>query len=375
MKDQVVSWFLRNVLLPKMEDIENPGFLVLRLSGKKGETNLREIMFPEDLLAAIEKKAVETYGDAGRQAMYSTGKKFGWEYASASNFNRKGESSLHDIESLAYNLVRYIECSYASKLEHEFDVDKELFKIRMDNYVICSKDGLGYLMGSGGISGIWAYVMQNKAVDGAETKCQGRGDSMCEVVCGPPEVLKGLGIETKLKETSLTDRKLTPEYLALNKIVKTSYATKSLKEMVSSGMFEYAHGIMKFKENRYFLLESSCAYILEQELSKLEGGEDLIFQSAFDFGKSLVTRTHQNLSFITDYMSALGWGDVYVSLKDKAYRVISSHYPWSDYSKGSRFIIFRGLASGLLSGIVGKEIRLAKTESSLSSGSLDIIVS
>jgi hypothetical protein len=179
----------------------------------------------------------------------------------------------------------------------------------------------------------------------------------------------------KFHEINLQDKKLTSEYFSLNKIVKTSHATKSLKEMVASGMFEYAHGIMKFKGDRYFLLESSCSYLIEEELTRLTSSEDLIFQSAFKFGNSLITRTHQDTKFITDYMSALGWGDVYVTIKDSKYRVISSHYPWTEYSKNSKFIIFRGLLSGMLSAITGKDIKLNEVESSLLAGSLDVIVS
>lgn len=375
MKDKIVSWFLRNIMLPRIEDIENPGFIVLRLAGKKSETYLRELMFPEDLLASIEKKAVSKYGETGKQAMYSAGKKFGWEYASASTFNRKGESTPQEMESFSFNLVRYIECSFASGLTHELDLKNDLFKINMDKFVICSKDGLGYLMSSGGIAGIWGYMMNDKSVEGIELKCQGRGDKMCEVVCAPGATLKKLGYDPKFSELNLTDNKLTSEYLALNKISKVSYATKSLKDMVSSGIFEYGHGIMKFKDNRYFLLESGCIYLIEKQLTALEGGEDLIFDSAFEFGSSLIKKGRQNMAFITDYMSALGWGDVYVSVKNQEYRVVSSFYPWTSYAKDSKFITFRGLVSGMISEIVGKQIKLANVQSSLVSGHLDLIVS
>jgi predicted hydrocarbon binding protein len=375
MKDKIVSWFLRNIMLPRIEDVENPGFIVLRLAGKKSETYLRELMFSEDLLASIEKNAVSRYGDVGRQAMYSAGKKFGWEYASASNFNRKGSITTQEMESLSFNLVRYIECSFASGLTHELDLKNDLFKISMDNFVICSKDGLGYLMSSGGIAGIWGYMMNDKSVEGVEPKCQGRGDKMCEVVCAPSAVLKKNGHSVKFTESNLIDRKLTPDYLSLNKISKVSYATKSLKDMVSSGIFEYGHGIMKFKDNRYFLLEASCIYLIEKQLAALDGGEDMIFNAAFDFGSSLIKKGKQNMSFITDYMSALGWGDVYVSIKDGKYRAISSFYPWTEYVKDSKFIIFRGLVSGMISEITGKTVKLNNVQSSLASGHLDLIIS
>ncbi len=374
MKDVVVSWFLRNIILPKIEDINNPGFIILKLSGEKRETYLREVMFPEQLLTTIEKSVVAKYGAAGGQAMYSAGKKFGWEYASTSNFNRISESSVKELESFSYNLVRYIECSFASKLTHKLDLKNKLFRILMKDFVICSKDGFGYLMSSGGISGIWAFMMHDKSVEGIEPKCQGRGDRMCEVICAPLKVLRGMGLKPKFVETDLQERKITKEYLSFNKIRTASYATKSMKDMVASGMFEHAHGIMNFRKERYFLLESSCIYLLEKELCKLKGGDGLMYKLAFDFGKSLVTGP-QTPAFITDYMSALGWGDVYASVKDGHYRVVSLHYPWTEYAADSNFIIFRGLVSGMLSKITGKQVDLKEVQSSLTSGSLDIIAS
>ena len=39
-KDKTVSWFIRNVLLPRNEIIDRPGFIVLKMGKKMDITNL-----------------------------------------------------------------------------------------------------------------------------------------------------------------------------------------------------------------------------------------------------------------------------------------------------------------------------------------------
>ena len=85
-KDKVVTWWIQNVIIPRQEIIDKPGFIVTTFTEKKFITYLRDFFLPEKLIEIIESKIVQTYGDLGRQVLYSIGKKFGYIYCSLSNF-------------------------------------------------------------------------------------------------------------------------------------------------------------------------------------------------------------------------------------------------------------------------------------------------
>jgi hypothetical protein len=123
------------------------------------------------------------------------------------------------------------------------------------------------------------------------------------------------------------------------------------------GFFKSKEGIIIRNSERYFLCESSLPYILEKELCGTDLS-DIAFQASFDFGKSIARKENSGnyAKFITDYLSALGWGDV-VLLKDgNSYKVISTYFPWCRFTDSSEFTLYRGFLSGLLSGFIKKDI-------------------
>ena len=108
-----------------------------------------------------------------------------------------------------------------------------------------------------------------------------------------------------------------------------------------------------------------------------------MFDVSFDYGKSLAEESKQELnnhtalgsaeSFITNYMSALGWGDILVMKKSRKYTVVSNYFPWTKWAKNIKFIMFRGIISGLLSGFLNKKITLKKFQTDFSGGFLTVI--
>ena len=73
-KDKVVEWFIRNILLPRNELIDNPGFIINKVTKEGGEVYLRDVFMPEQLFVKIEDRVTEQYGDEGAEALYSVGK-------------------------------------------------------------------------------------------------------------------------------------------------------------------------------------------------------------------------------------------------------------------------------------------------------------
>jgi len=375
-KDKIVSWYIQNVLMPRTEVIDNPGFVIARVSGKGSETYLRELFLPERIFVELENTICNKFAKKGEQLLYSVGKKFGYEYSSLSDFSTIENTKKKDLVTFGKYLLMYVGGTYASNIKSKVDIEGKILELKMKNYIICSKNGHGHIMSEGGIAGIWDYIIHDKRVEGVQLECQGRGDRECKVLCAPTDVLNKRGVRY-YTENQLSDTKLTQEYLTINKVSKTSYAQQSLKDLIGSGFFKYSKGIVQRTDERHFLCESSMVYILEEEVRKVKGGHKIVFDIAFDFGKSLAEKENLDgdLSYITDYMSALGWGDVLVLKKGKRCEVLVKYFPWTEYLEKSKFVLFRGILSGLVSGALGREIRFSNTEITLTDDGLNVFMS
>jgi hypothetical protein len=355
-KDRVVSWYIRNVILPQKEIIDKPGFIITTLSGKHQPIYLRDLFLSENLFEILENVIVERYGNDGRQALYSAGKKFGYVYSSMSNFPTIKDSEDKDLLDFAYFFVRFCEGTYAQQATHDINLEEKTFILHLDDYIICRNNGLGHIMTEGGSAGIWAYEMQNKNFEASQLKCQGRGDKKCLVVCGPEEKL----LEQTNKifvEKNLPDKKYDTLYKTMNEIRPTEYSSNSLQKLLNAGFFTYKRGILSYKDQRFFACDSYVLYFLEEQISKLPGGEQILFNTCFEYGKILMETYGRKdyKKFITDFFPALGFGDIIV-LDSDGYKIGIKYFPWTYLSEKSKYIIFRGIMSGIISSAVGERV-------------------
>jgi predicted hydrocarbon binding protein/CRISPR/Cas system CSM-associated protein Csm2 small subunit len=355
-KDRVVNWFIKNIIIPKREIIDKPGFIVNTFGGKNQPIFLREFFLSEHLLELIENRIVEKYGDEGRHVLYSAGKKFGYIYASMSNFPTIKETKKKEFLDFAYFLVRYIETLFATDVQHEINLEDKVFTMNIKDYIICRNNGLGYIMTDGGTAGIWSYALSDKTIEGMQVKCQGRGNNKCQLICAPEKKLKELNNKF-FTEINLQDKKMDNVYKKLNEIRTTTYSTNSLRDLINANFFQYKGGVLSYKKNRFFACDSHLLYILEDEIAKLENGEKILFDVCFEYGK-FVRELYSGKNykkFITDYYPALGFGDINISDSNDI-KVASVFYPWTIFSEKSRYIIFRGIMSGFISDSIGERI-------------------
>ena len=294
-KDVVVRWFIQNLLLPKREDIENPGFIIEKIDSNKN----REIFLPERLFINLETKIKKNFS-------YRIGKIYGYGYSSICNFPNIKMQHRKKLLSFVYFLVKAVESIYAGSLSHKTDMSSKKFRLKMKEFIICRKNGLGYIMSEGGIAGIWAWIVQDPTIEAVQPKCQGRGDRVCEVIAAPYNYLVQQGYEP-IRCTKLETIELTEDYEEFNKIRPTTWATNSLEDLINAGFFEYKHGQITYKGERFFLCEASFMYILEKELKKVKNGLDVLRQVSFDFGKKLseISGKQEPCKFITDFFPAL----------------------------------------------------------------------
>jgi len=377
-KDTLYREFLIRVLIPRMEIIDNPGFVVCQFTEKGKQTFLRELVLPENLFVELEKRVVEKYGDKGRNALYSAGKKFGWVYSLLSNFPKISEISEKEMKNFVYQFIRYVEAGSFGKMSHHINLKTKELDIYAENYMVCSYNGLGYLFADGSVSGSWAYLMEDKNVEGVQVECKGRGDKKCHVICAPQNILSEKGI--KFLEDDLADIDVSTSillrYIGINKIRKPQFSRISLKDLINEKIFKYSRGVISYKNERYFIWESHLIYFLEMELNKLNKGENVLFACAFDYAKKLAeSRDDKNYEkFIADYMSALGYGDIFIKKDGASFTVFSNYFPWTIFSDKISYAFYRGLLSGLFSGFIRKEIKLEKTECSFSADCFNVKV-
>lgn len=370
-KDGLMSEFM-HLILSRSEVIDKPGFVITRVTGDPSKFFFRDLFLPENLFVNLEKIVIEKFKRKGVYALYSAGKKFGYRYAMMSRQKTLADSSTKEVDHQIYLFVRYVEIVYARSIEHKSNPESKYYEAEMEDYVICRKNGLGHILTEGAQAGMVAYVLNDPFIEGVQVKCQGRGDKKCRIICTLPRFFENLGIaytsETNLH--GLGEDELV--HFELNEIRKCRYARYSLKELIDSGFFTYSNGELMYRGDRYFGCEASVIYLLEDELRKI-GAEDILFDVSFNYGKKVAMEVHDDYrTYITDYMSALGWGDVYMLGKTRSG---CDYFPYTNYSKNSDFVLFKSLISGLLSGLLDKDIKLKHVDQNTLSGHLQVILS
>jgi hypothetical protein len=214
-------------------------------------------------------------------------------------------------------------------------------------------------------------MLEDKSVEGFQIECKGRGGSKCTVLIQPRDLFDKKGIVYNVD--NIPEIKYDEEFMEYNQVQPTTHSKNSLKSLIDGKFFEYRDCMVLFKGVRHFEMDPYFIYLMEEETSVLESGRELLFQAAFNTGKSIIkTANDYSLKFITDYLSALGWGDVLVEESRGVFTFSSTYYPWTRYSKKSEYTIIRGLVSGMLSEQRQKEIRLAPTKINLEQGWLQI---
>ncbi len=367
-KDKILVWFLRNIYLSRYEIIDKSGFIIV--SG--GRFPLRDIAFPENIFIEIEKKI-------NRETIYTVGKSFGYNYALNTGTAVFGKVDKKKFLDGFYFVVRYIESiSYGRDLRHTVDYEKRIFEMKAKDYIICSKNGMGYTVMDGTIGGYCAFAFSDKSIEGVQAKCQGRGDYECELICAPQEILKKRGLKY-ITSKNIVDLQIDEKYAQINKECETQFSKISLKSLIDSKFLRYDHGTIDYKKERFFLCEASMMYLLEIELKKIPCGDKILFDISFEWGINVakecggdgimaISSSMPPEKFVSEFMSALGWGDISIFRKSEKYSVLANHFPWTALADNVSFVMFRGIMSGFLSGLLNKKIVLKNVKKDILSG-------
>lgn len=369
LKEAMVAWYIRNVVGPNVVHYESPGFIVTDMTTPYGRTYQRDILLSEDMLATIEKTIVKKFGNIGRQALYSAGKQFGWNFSKLFNVPTIKKFSKTEIQKFAGFFAMFVGATWAKDVAFDMNLSDKKFDINFDKYVVCNQNGLGHMMAEGALAGGWAWIMQDYTIEGVQTRCQGRGDKRCVIICAPRNYLEKNKIKF-YKCDDLTELEYSQRYLSYNKIRPTNYAKTSVKELITQGFFKYKESVISYNNQRYFPVGAEFIFFLERELAKLNGGLNILFDISSEAGAAAIKADkHKSEAFLTDFISALGWGDV----KKIGAGVGTNIAPWTELVDDIDFTIFRGLASGILTECSGKNTNLKKIKKTIMPDSLSLL--
>jgi hypothetical protein len=377
LKDNFVGLYVKRFVIPGALVFNKPGFLDFKISGKT-MIYARQIFYPEDFFIAFESRVVDAFGDKGRQKLYSIGKKFGYRFGQAGKFENIKDNPGDKIKDWVFITSKFVEGTYASSIEHVTDPKIPKTDYSLKKFAILEKLGYDYIFATGGTAGMMAWIFQDPTVEVVLHDLKKVNDSFEAIVTAAPiSYLKNNNYDqTIFSETQLDGlQEDFQDYVRFNAQAQTS-CTKSFQTYLDFKFFSYEGGIVKFKDSRFFLFEVSGTYLLELELKKESNKKylEILFNSAYDTGKSIMSKFGKNQKEVFDVLSALGWGEVLpFSTSSNEIKVLVNHFPWSKWYKEIDYVIMRGFLSGAVSDLLGKKIIFEKPVVDLTKGHLSLL--
>jgi hypothetical protein len=369
-KDSLVRFYIKSYLLPRALIFDKPGFVNFKISGKTS-VFARQILMPEDLFVNFEKNLVDKFGKEGERTLYSIGKRFGYSFAQLGRFENIKDHPGNKVKKWVVIASKFVEGTYASKIDQKINVPKRTVDYSLKNFVICDKLGYDFFFATGGAAGVVAWIMQNPDIDGYlhHSKMEA-SENICQVKCAPISTLRDEFGDEVYSENNVNDLQQNPiDYEAFNKEMPIQH-TKSFQAFLDANFFSYKRGIISHGDERFFLLEVTGMYLLE--LGIKEEMKDILFDSSFIVGKNLFKEA--DVRGIMEILSALGWGEVLVLPSSKKIKVIIKRFPWTKYYKDIDYLIIRGILSGFFSRIYKKKIIFNKPKTDIGSGELTLLI-
>ena len=365
-KDNIVRFYIQNFIINKSQNIETPGFVFFKLSGKT-PIFARQVIIPESFFINLE-QLISKKDSHGAELLYSAGKKFGYHFALLGGFSNSKDKKLSDLPNYINIINKFIEGTYASKITCDLDLDTKSIKYYVDNFIAINKLGYGNFLPLGAAAGLMSYIFQDFTIEGVLENYNNENGS-ATLFYAPASYLEK-NKKKFISETNLSNVKVGEEYISFNQVRTLKYSNYSLKTLLDSKLFSFNRGIILNNTQRYFILEVSALSFIEKELYNYSKD---IYDAAFNAG-SMIFENIKNSSIktIIDYLSAFGWGDVLILKKNNAYIINVNYFPYTDLYKDVSYSIFSGLVAGMLSTILKSKIKFSKIEKQMTSGYISI---
>ncbi len=368
-KDDIERFYIQHFIMSKSQNIETPGFVFFRLSGKT-PLYARQVVMPEDFFVNLE-KAMAKRGPETAGRLYSTGKRFGYRFSMLGNFSTCKDKPGRQLVSYIDVINKFIEGTYATRIGCDIDVDRKSVRYTMQNPVVVDKLGYGYFMPLGAAAGLMSYLFQDPSIEGVLEGFDLKS-GMGSLLYAPSVDLISAG-KSPSTERDLSGMEPTPEYEEFNRVRKLQYSDYSLRTLLDSKFFTFDRGFMMCGGERYFILEVSALYLIETNLRDYSGE---IYNAAFDVGMQVLKGVkNPTTKTVSDYMSAFGWGDVLVASKGAAYFANSDYFPYAKFYRDASYLIFSGFLAGMLSTLSGRTVSFSTISKDVRQGYLRVSLS
>ncbi len=150
MPKKIYNWFIKN-LISRTRVIDISGYVLAKMFDSNEFARL--ICLGETLISNLETQLLNE-NDNHATKLYKIGKNFGYSYSSMLNIKTRTQLSTKAFKIYSNFLIKTVEAVYANKISYKIDFKKCIFQSKMDNYIICRKNGFGYIFTTGGIAGI-----------------------------------------------------------------------------------------------------------------------------------------------------------------------------------------------------------------------------
>jgi len=372
-KDDVVRLYVKRFVIPRALIFDKPGFVDFKISGK---TNVfaRQLLVPETFFVLLEEQIVKKYGEKGKRALYSIGKKFGYSFSQLGRFENINDHPGDAIKDWIIIASKFVEGTYASEITQKTNVKEKVVDFSLKNFVICRRLGYDFFLATGGAAGVIAWLLQDKTIEGYyyDNKFE-KEEHRCKVKCAPADSFKKS--YNIFRETDLDDLAQNIQmYNKFNEEVIVRY-TKSFSNYLDARVFDYRNGIILLNSNkeRFFLMEVQCIYLLElilKENSMYTG----IFDIAYTMGETLFGQFGTKIQPLLELMTALGWGEIILLPEpNDRIKIVINHFPWTKWYKDIDYSIINGFLSGMFSKIYKRKIKFNKPQIDINNNYLTLV--
>ena len=89
----------------------------------------RQVLVPENLFVELERYIIEKYGDSGKDAMYSIGKKFGYSFSQLGRFENINDHPGDGVKNWIIIASKFVEGTYASEIRQTSNISEKNRKL------------------------------------------------------------------------------------------------------------------------------------------------------------------------------------------------------------------------------------------------------
>jgi hypothetical protein len=356
MGNNLLNWFLRNIVLPKYKLIKHPNFIIINFKDFRGkEIYFRQVLFPENILIEIEnilEKANNT------KLLYNIGVTLGYNFAKLFGVPNVKNNSQKEVDNYSRFTFKWNFSTWCKDANLTyFNIDERKVDIEFDEHIICRKNGKGYILTEGAQAGFGKYLFCDNNIEAVQIKCQGRKDENCKTIWRTKKDLKKEKIDFKEGKVLYEINDFSKEK-QFNLIQPAKYSKKSTYNMIKSNIFNLKDGHINFKNQVFFDCTVILYYLIELYLSK---EKKILFDIGFKYGSKI--SKGEKLDFIPDILSALGFGDTLITKSNNKIWVNITYFPWSCLiNEKIEFNLFKGILSGMLSNALKRDVIIKESK-------------